>query len=58
MKTYEIELKRTSYVIYEIEAPDEDSAENEAWERLEQGGKADGYGNWEVESIECREAAQ
>jgi hypothetical protein len=58
MKTYEIELKRTSYVTYEIEAPDEDSAENEAWRLLEKDGNDKGYADWEVESIECKEAAQ
>jgi hypothetical protein len=58
MKTYEIELKRTSYVVYEIEAPDEDSAEDEAWRLLERDGNDKGYADWEVESIECIEAAQ
>jgi hypothetical protein len=58
MKTYEVELKRTSYVVYEIEAPDKDSAENEAWRLLERDGNDKGYADWEVESIECKEAAQ
>ena len=58
MNTYEIELKRTSFVTYTVEALDEDSAENEAWEQLAQDGKTDHGASWEVESIECKEAAQ
>ena len=58
MKTYQIELKRTSFVTYTVEALDEDSAENEAWRLLEKDGNDKGYADWEVESIECKEAAQ
>ncbi len=56
MKTYEIELKRVSYVTLEIEATSQDEAETLAWARI----NADYYkddGNWELESIEECELA-
>ena len=34
MKTYEVELVRTAYVTYIVEALDEHQAEYEAWEEL------------------------
>ena len=52
MKTYEVELKRTSYVTYIVEALDETHAEDEAWKLLERDGEADtGDADWEVESV-------
>jgi hypothetical protein len=58
MKTYQVELKRTSFVTYVVEAPDENHAEDEAWRLLEKDGNDKGYADWEVGSIECKEAAQ
>lgn len=54
MKTYQIELKRVSYVNLTIEAANEEDAEAQAWEQVE----ADYYrddGAWEIESIEPAE---
>jgi hypothetical protein len=51
MTTYQIELKRTSYINIEIEAESQDEAEALAWKKID----ADYYkddGAWEVESIE------
>ena len=52
MKSYEVELKRTSYVSLYIEADSKEEAEEKAWQAIEAG-----YGNindaqWEVESIQ------
>jgi hypothetical protein len=56
MKTYQIELKRVSYVNLTIEADSLEKAEAQAWEQVE----ADYYrddGAWEIESIELDEPA-
>jgi hypothetical protein len=54
MKTYEVELKRTSYVVITVEAEGEDQAQDLAWQHVVEDGR---YGNpddasWETESIE------
>jgi len=54
MKTYEVEFKRTSYIIITVEAESEDHADELAWQQLAKDGS---YGdlddaNWETESIE------
>lgn len=51
MKTYQVELKRTSYVNLTIEAENEDEAEALAWKQVDQ----DYYlydRSWDIESIE------
>ena len=51
MKTYQIEMKRTSYVTLTIEAENEDEAEALAWKQVDQDYyRDDGY--WDLESIE------
>jgi hypothetical protein len=52
MKTYQVELKRTSYIMVTVEAENEDEADRLAWEEIERG-RADIYdAQWELESIE------
>jgi hypothetical protein len=51
MKTYQIELKRTSYVNIEIEAESQDEAEALAWKGIGQDYYRDD-GHWDIESIE------
>jgi hypothetical protein len=51
MKTYQIELKRTSYVNLTIEAENEDEAEALAWKQVDQDYYRDD-GAWDIESIE------
>lgn len=52
MKTYEVELRRTSYITITVEAENEDDAEEKAWREIE-GGRTDIYdAQWDVESIE------
>ena len=54
MKTYEVELKRTSYIVITVEAEGEDQAQDIACQKVAEDAS---YGNpddacWEVESIE------
>lgn len=56
MKTYQIELRRTSYVNLTIEADTEDEAERLAWLQMERDYYRDD-GNWDIESIEEEEIA-
>jgi len=51
MKTYQIEMKRTSYINIEVEAESQDEAEALAWKGVEQDYYKDD-GDWEIESIE------
>jgi len=52
MKTYNVELKRTSYITITVEAENEDEADRLAWEEIERG-RADIYDAlWELELIE------
>jgi hypothetical protein len=51
MKTYEVELKRTSYITLTVEADDRDDALDKAW--AECGDRTDSDDAvWDVESIE------
>jgi hypothetical protein len=52
MKSYQIELKRVSYVNMDIEAESQDEAEALAWVTLESHGTyGEGDASWELESI-------
>jgi len=53
MKTYGVELKRTSYIFVTVEAENEDDAEKLAWKRIEADGGINIYdSSWDIESIE------
>jgi len=53
MKTYQVELKRTSYVNITVEAESVEEAEQLAWDELQSGGSYGlTYADWEIESIE------
>jgi hypothetical protein len=56
MNTYQVELKRTSYITIEVEAESQDEAEALVWRRVDQDYYKDD-GNWEIESIEEDEIA-
>ena len=56
MKTYQIELKRTSYVNLTIEAENIDEAEALAWKQVDQDYYRDD-GAWDIESIELDDIA-
>jgi hypothetical protein len=49
MKTYEVEIKRTGYITYTVEAEDEDAAEAAAWKLYDE---AQTEGSAEIEYIE------
>lgn len=50
MKTYEVELKRTSFVTVTVEAKDTDEAEFIAWQEIPNTHDAE----WEIESIQLK----
>lgn len=52
MKTYQIELRRTSYVNLTIEAESEEAAEDAAWLELQTSDYEDGDADWSLSSIE------
>jgi hypothetical protein len=52
MKTYEVELRRTSYITITVEAENEDEAETKAWQEIESDRADINDANWDVESIE------
>lgn len=52
MKTFEVELRRTSYIVLTIEAENEDDAEAKAWGKIKYDPVNDDDASWEVESIE------
>lgn len=51
MKTYEVELRRTSYIVVTVEADSLEEAESLAYKDIDARGDS-AYASWEVESIE------
>jgi hypothetical protein len=51
MKTYEVELRRISYITLTVEAEDEDSAEELAWREVDTTPNSDDA-VWDLNSIE------
>jgi ribosomal protein L20A (L18A) len=51
MKTFEVELQRTSYITVTVEAENEDDAEAKAYEEIANEHKYSDA-NWTTESIE------
>jgi len=52
MKTYEVEMMRTSYITLTVEADSEESAETLAWREIEQGRDDRHDALWEINGIE------
>jgi hypothetical protein len=53
MKTYQIEVVRSSYEIVTVEAENEDQAEQLAWKQIERGETwGGGDAAWEIANIE------
>jgi hypothetical protein len=52
MRTFEVELRRTSYITLTVEAENEDDAEAKAWAEVEHDRADINDANWDVESIE------
>ena len=51
-KTYEVELRRTSYIVVTVEAENAEEAAGEAWDKLNYDPVNDDDASWDVESIE------
>jgi hypothetical protein len=52
MKTYEVELQRTSYITITVEAKNKEEAEALAWAQLERDCVNINDSQWNLESIE------
>lgn len=52
MRTYQIELKRTSYITVTVEAENKDDAVALAWQELERDNVNIEDASWDIESIE------
>ena len=52
MKTYQVELKRVSYVNLTVEADSPKAAEDAAWLELQTCDYDDSDGDWSLESID------
>jgi hypothetical protein len=52
MKTYEVELEYTAYMVVTVEAENEEHAEDVAWKEIEKDGLDKRGGDWRVESVE------
>lgn len=50
MKTYQVEIKRTSYITVTVEADSVQEAEDKAWQELDQSRISDA--SWDIEAIE------
>lgn len=51
MKTFAVELKRTSYVTVYVEAESEEQAEEKVWAEAEYAGYDDGDADWDCVDI-------
>ncbi len=52
MRTFEIELRRTSYIVLTIEAETQEEAEAKAWGEIESGDYRHEDAHWDIESVE------
>ena len=50
MKTYEVELRRTSFIVVTVEAETVEEAEALAFDEIKD--RPDSYASWDIESIE------
>ena len=49
-KTYEIELRRTSFITVTVEAETQEQAEDKAWQKINYDPVND-YASWDIEDI-------
>lgn len=52
MKTYAVEMCRTSYIMVTVEAKDADDAEEKAWAEIENGRTDIDDAAWEITMLE------
>jgi len=50
-KLYTVELVRTSFVTYTVEAQDSGDAEDEAWKLLARDGADNGDAEWDINYV-------
>ena len=58
MKSYEVELRRTSFITVWVDAATEEEAEALAFEQIRRDYYDTKYASWDVESIEEVESTQ
>ncbi len=51
MKTYQVELKRVSYITVTVEAENVDAAEDAAWLELQTGDYGDQDADWSLSEV-------
>lgn len=51
MKTYQVELKRVSYITVTVEAENVDAAEDAAWLELQTGDYDDWDADWSLSEV-------
>jgi hypothetical protein len=52
MKTYQVELKRVSYINITVDAENKDAAEDAAWLELQTGDYDDTSALWDLSDVE------
>lgn len=53
MKSFNVELKYTSYVLYSVEANTKEEAEDKAWDMLnDDTAFKERIGNWEMNNVQ------
>lgn len=57
MKTYSVELKKISYVTFQVEAENREAAEDAAWLELQTGDFDEDSADWSVSDIYQQEQA-
>jgi len=57
MKTYQVELKRVSYVNLTVEADSPEAAEDAAWLELQTGDYDDYDADWSLSDVEEEQTA-
>lgn len=53
MKTYQVELKRVSYVTVTVDADSPEAAEDAAWLELQTGDYDDTNADWSLSDVEA-----
>ena len=52
MKTFEIDVRRTSFITLLVDAENEQEAEKLAWHKIQYDPVNDDHASWDIESIE------
>jgi hypothetical protein len=52
MKTFEIDVRRTSFITLLVDAENEQEAEKLAWQKIQYDPVNDDHASWDIENIE------